>query len=174
MSTEVLEEPEVYTMPAAPMGTPIAWYHGGSHTEEPHLGWVVRAYERSVDLVFFSARKGQVFKSAVRHLSDPRLRESADVARMDGAWDYTAATKAEMTRQKMVDSRLSILLGDRRPTLKPSSDTPDRPVLKPSLKRYPKRNDPEHAALRAQYVERFGKQPFGGWSKEKLVEKLST
>ena len=99
MSTEVLEEPEVYTMPAAPMGTPIAWYHGGSHTEEPHLGWVVRAYERSVDLVFFSARKGQVFKSAVRHLSDPRLRESADVARMDGAWDYTAATKAEMTRR---------------------------------------------------------------------------
>lgn len=92
---EVVEEPAppAYAMPTIHLNDHVLWYDNGDLGSEGHPAVVVRVHAEQVDVKILGVGATQTYRSGVRHVTDPKLKQNSFI-RESGGWDYSAATRS--------------------------------------------------------------------------------
>lgn len=77
-----------YKMPKVDVGMDVWWYPHGDLSQQPFAAKVTRLAAESVCLsIFHPDNYNLMIRDGVRHLSDPRRKDSEDVIE-SGLWDH--------------------------------------------------------------------------------------
>jgi predicted transcriptional regulator len=74
-----------YEMPPVSLGQRVLWFQFGDRGKVPHIAFVIEKKRSTIKV----RTVGNEVRSAIRHMGDPRLRESEEQRRDHGGWDYT-------------------------------------------------------------------------------------
>lgn len=100
------EETVRFVMPPTRIGQTVLFFRFGSRDGKlPFVGYII---ERKASTVKIKTVDGEIW-GAVRHIDDPRLKESEEQRRDLGAWDYTDEEKNEALFKQEVRDRLAAL-----------------------------------------------------------------
>lgn len=102
----IAEAPPAYQMPPVRIGQPILFFRYGER--DGKLPFMAYCMERKSSTIKLKTVDGALF-TAVRHIDDPRLKESPEQRKDLGAWDYTDEERAEEAWKAKVNDRLAAL-----------------------------------------------------------------
>lgn len=109
------EEEITWKMPKVDIGFPVKVFPNGRDDGKPHLAFVARVNDRSIDI---KSPLG-TSRGGVRFINDPCMVANEGLQREYGAWDFTDETKS------MMDSRDRIkAMEDRIATLEAVMESP--------------------------------------------------
>ena len=83
LSEAEVERLEAFKMPRPMLGQQVLWRKHASPTEDPEIGFVLKAGARSIRLQTASG----MIVDTVRHMSDPKLQLN-EHQRENGAWEF--------------------------------------------------------------------------------------
>lgn len=86
-----MESPPVYKMPEVFLNDSVTWYDAGDTGSQGHPAVVVGLHADSVDVRIVGTGATQTYRTGVRHVSDPKLKQNVFV-RESGGWDYSEST----------------------------------------------------------------------------------
>lgn len=105
LDTMLIDKIESFVMPYVSAGVPVKWFPFGVRDgRDTEIAFVVKASGRNVNLR--TAAGG--FKSAVRHVDDPKLSLNA-AQRESGAWDFTDDWYQSNKNRSDIEKRLAQL-----------------------------------------------------------------
>ena len=99
-------ERKPYVMPHVDVGQKVLYFRYGER--DPKYTYVGYVIDRKTGTVKIKTVDGGLF-GAVRHVDDPRNRESEEARKDNGAWDYTDDEKGERLFKEEVRSKLADL-----------------------------------------------------------------
>lgn len=86
------EEEITWKMPTVDVGFPVKVFPNGKDDGKPHLAFVARVNDRSIDI---KSPLG-TSRGGVRFINDPCMVNNEGLQREYGAWDFTDETKSMM------------------------------------------------------------------------------
>lgn len=94
------EEEIAWKMPKVDIGFPVKVFPNGRDDGKPHLAFVARVNDRSIDI---KSPLG-TSRGGVRFINDPCMVSNENLQREYGAWDYTDESKAMHTASDKIAS----------------------------------------------------------------------
>lgn len=94
-AVDVPPEPAPYRMPSICVNDSVLWYDSGDTASPGHPAVILQVDADSVKLRIVGVGVTEPYRTGVRHVSDPKLKQNHHV-REAGGWEYSSSTRKLM------------------------------------------------------------------------------